>query len=116
MPVFLFIRDKFTFSLQNPSFSEVMKKGQKSPYILLSGSKDQLQSFLVVDKTLVCECPLDNIPLILLSSFFSFNICYTPGCNKYFSFLEHVFLDYKSKLPASVKHLIASLSCPGNTD
>ena len=82
--------------LQSSSINEVIKKGQKSPYIILSGRKEQLQSFLVVDKSLVCECPLNNVPVILLSAFFSFNICYTPGCHNFFSFLEYVFLDYKT--------------------
>ena len=98
-----------------------MKLSRKDRSLLtsfcLEGRNNLIQSFLVVDKSLVCECPLNNVPVILLSAFFSFNICYTPVIcymSQFFSFLEYVFLDYKTKLPPSVKHLIASLNCPSD--
>ena len=52
---------------------------------------------------------MEDIPVLLMSAFFSFNICYPPGCNNYFALLECVLLGFKSKLPASVKHLLAAL-------
>ncbi len=68
------------------------------------------QAFLVVDKVIVCECtPIENIPLLLLSAFFCFNIHYPQGCNNFYAFMEYVFLNKNSKLPASVKHFIACL-------
>ena len=80
-----------------------MRKGQKSPYTLLTSSKEQLQAFLIVDKSLVCDCStLSVIPLMLISAFFSFNVQYPTGCSNYFSFLEHILLNTTNKLPASV--------------
>ena len=78
----------------------------KTPYILVQG---HMQTFLVVDRTIVCECEIEDVALVLISAFFSFNVCHTPGCHNYFARLEYIFLGSKSKLPASVKHLIASL-------
>ena len=87
-----------------------MRKGQKPPYMLLTGSKEQLQAFLIVDKSLVCECStLGVIPLMLLSAFFSFNVQYPTGCSKFFSFLEHILLNTTTKLSASEQHFLASL-------
>ncbi len=58
----------------------------------------------------MCECtPIENIPLLLLSAFFVLNIHYPQGCNNFCAFMEYVFLNKKSKLPASVKHFIACL-------
>ena len=57
-----------------------------SIYILLTGHTE-LQSLFIVDRSVVCECPLDDVSLILVSAYFSFNIlCYTPGCYNYFAF------------------------------
>ena len=92
--------------IQGSSVTEAVKKNQKPPYILLMGSKELLQTFLVVDKQIVCECSLPNISLILNSAFY---IQYTTGCQNYYAFLEYVLLQSKSKLPASVNHFIASL-------
>ena len=58
-------------SPQNSSqLAEVVKKWQKTPYILATGHAQQLQTFLVVDKSVVCECPLEDITIILISAFF----------------------------------------------
>lgn len=95
-------------SLQGDLTASV-KKGQKSPYILVL--EDGEQAFLVVDKCLVCECtPIENIPILLLSAFFCFNIHYPQGCNNFYSFMEYTFLNKNTKLPASVKHFIATLN------
>ena len=68
-----------------------------------------MQAFLIVDKCNVCECDIDDVPLLLMGAFFSFNICYTTGCHNFYAFMECVLLKCNSKLPASVKHLIAAL-------
>ncbi len=97
----------FFFPLQG-DVSGLIKKGQKSPYIIVLEHGEQ--AFLVVDKIIVCECtPIENIPLILLSAFFCFNIHYPQGCHNFYSFMEYIFLNKNSKLAASVKHFIASL-------
>ncbi len=75
---------------------EDIKKRKKSPYVVLTGEDQEVQAFLIVDKTLICECtPIQSIPLYLMSSFFSFHIQYTPGCHNVYSFLEHALLGYK---------------------
>ena len=94
--------------------SETIGKGQKPPYILLTGSHGNTQqAFLVVDKTVVCECGIHVVQLMLLSSFFVFNVQYPAGCSNYFSFMEYVLLNTKTaKLPASVRHFLASIDSP----
>ena len=83
-----------------------------SIYILLTGHTE-LQSLLIVDRSVVCECPLDDVSLILVSAYFSFNIlCYTPGCYNYFAFFEHIFFGSKSKVPPSVKHCFYRIIFP----
>ena len=45
--------------------------------MLLTGSKEQLQAFWIVDQSPLCECStLNVIPLMPISSFFSFNLQY----------------------------------------
>lgn len=74
-----------------------------------------MQSFLIVDKIVVCEVKnFIEIPLYLLSALYSFNICYTPGCTNFYLFLEFVFLNFTGKSPSSVKHFIAALSSKRN--
>ena len=98
------------FYLQNSSGSVeaiIERCPQKSPYVIL-GDADEV--FLIVDKTLVCECELTQLILFyIMSAFFSFHIQYTPGCHNVFSFLEHTLLGHSKKLPPSVSHLIASI-------
>ncbi len=96
-------------TLQSSSLSETVKKGQKPPYILMSGSEQQWQAFLVVDKAIICEAPLSAIPTILISAFYTFNIQYPIGCQNAYSFLEYVCFGDSIKLSPSVKHFIASL-------
>ena len=60
-----------------------------TPYVLLSENHNEFQAFLIVDKTIVCEMQVFNeIPFILMSSFFVFNICYPKGCTNLYSFME----------------------------
>jgi len=86
----------------------VQAQKQQTPYFSILHSSPR-QAFLIVDKAVVCESKLEDIPVLIMSAFFSFNICYSPGCNNYFALLECVLLGFKGKLPASVKHLLAAL-------
>ena len=56
-----------------------MAKGNHNvtPYILVTGDVGEAkQTFLIIDKTLVFEVPLNcNLPFVLMAAFFSFNIC-----------------------------------------
>ena len=92
----------------------VADKMLQTPYLLVIGNYvEQLQVFLVVDSKIIMEVTLENCVLILLSSYFVFNICYPKGCYNVFSFLELMF--FKStldKLAPSVKQFYACLqSC-----
>ena len=82
-----------------------------TPYILLSEDDEQFQTFLVVDKTIVCEVEvLHDIPFVLMAAFFVFNICYPKGCNNLFSFMEILTLNYPShSASATVRHFLSSL-------
>ena len=77
------------FSLQGSSQMEdiIQRNAKQSPYLLIT-SFPARQVFLIVDKPVVCECSVEDVPVMLMSAFFSFNICYTPGCHNYFAFLE----------------------------
>ena len=86
---------------------DVIRGKQQSPYFFITSSP--CQAFLIADKSVVCECKIEDVALLLISAFFCFNICYTPGYNNFFVFLECIFLGSKAKLPASVKHLLAAL-------
>ena len=84
-----------------------------APYILMTGSLHHPeQAFLVVDKTIISEIQgFENIPFILLSAFFVFNIKYPAGCNNFYSFLEVLLLQLPiKKASITVKHFISSLS------
>ena len=56
------------------------------------------------------EVRVPMIPLLLMASFFVFDICYTPTCSNFYSFMEVIVMNYPiDKAPASVKHLYTSL-------
>ena len=46
------------------------------------------QAFLVTDQNVIMEVNLEEIPLILMSAFFIYNICYPVGCSNFYAFLE----------------------------
>ena len=104
----------FMFSVQGCTNVQAVAEGNSSitPYILVTGEDDgTLQTFLVVDKTILSEVPLDyGIPFVLLAAFFVFNICYPKGCSNIYSFMEITTLNYPaSKSTATVKHFLSSL-------
>ena len=65
-------------------------------YVLVTGTlQDPGQEFLVVDKTDINEIhPFEDIPLVLLSAYFVFNIKYAIRCNNLFSLLKSFFLGF----------------------
>ena len=64
------------------------------------------QAFLVLDKTITSEIPIDcTIAFVLLAAFFVFNICHPKGCANLFSFLETITFNYPASKPsATLKH------------
>ena len=83
-----------------------------TPYLLLIGDLKETieQVFLVTDCSIITEVKQDDSPLVLLSSYFVYNICYPKGCNNLFSFLEVMFFDSSlDKLAPTVKQFYASI-------
>ena len=86
-------------------------KKQNEPYIILSGEiRKPTQLMLVIDSQIICDIQKDDVALALMSAYFVFNICYVPGCNNVFKFLESTLLNIRTKLPPSINHFRASLS------
>lgn len=78
--------------------------------MVIGSPKDQDQAFLVIDAKVIMEVRIPMIPLLLMASFFVFDICYTPTCSNFYSFMEVIVMNYPiDKAPASVKHLYTSL-------
>ena len=77
-----------------------------TPYILISGEED-LQSFLVVDKMIMCEVKsFYDLPFTFMAAYFVFNICYPRGCSNFFSFMEVIT---SIKASTTVKHFLSNL-------
>ena len=76
------------------------------PYVVLTGE------YLVIDKQIVDQVTsVQDIPLLLMSAFFVFNICYPKGCNNFYSFLEVIVLNFSpEKATPSVKYLLTKVS------
>lgn len=62
-----------------------------TPFLFVCGEADQV--FLCIDGKLVTEVTLENSVLVLLCSFYIFNICYPKGCVSTFNFLEFLYFD-----------------------
>ena len=76
------------------------------PYVVLTGED---LAYLVIDKQIVDQVTsVQEIPLLLMSAFFVFNICYPKGCNNFYSFLEVIVLNLKAT--PSVKYLLTKVS------
>ena len=77
------------------------------PYVV---SVDDEEAYLVVDKTVVDKVAFEDVPFLLMSAFFVYNICYTKGCSNMYAFLEVVMLKFPpEKASPTVKHLLAKL-------
>ena len=82
-----------------------------APYVLVvSDQQEAMQTFLIVDRQVVMEVQLENVPLILMSAFFVFNIHYPVGCSNFYAFLEVYTLGFAlAKASPTVKHFAPSL-------
>lgn len=80
-------------------------------YVLIIGDiQDPSQAFIVVDRQILTEVNITDIPLTLLSAFFVFNIHYPKGCNNFYTFMEAYTLGFSlSKASPTVKHFVAGL-------
>ncbi len=95
--------------------SEVVEgREQAEPYAIVSEPTDapnsDPQAFLVTDRELITEVPLTDIPMVLTSAYFTYNICYPKGCTNFYAFMEVVPLNFPAyKALPTVKHLLSSL-------
>ena len=82
-----------------------------APYVLVIGElQEPSQAFIVVDRQIVTEVNITDIPLCLLSAFFLFNIHYPKGCNNFYAFMEAYTLGFSlSNASPTVKHFVAGL-------
>ena len=85
--------------------------GNVVPYILIIGRVEEAnQAFLVVDKQIVMSVDIKQIPIILMSAFFVYNIHYPSGCSNFYSFMEAFTLGFAlDNATPTVKHFVASL-------
>ena len=83
---------KYLF-LQESGTVETAAKGitVAQPCILIKGRLSALQeTYLVVEKDILCAIPPKEAVTALMSAFYAFNIQYTPGCSNLYSFFESV--------------------------
>ncbi len=52
------------------------------------------KAFLIVDRKVLCEIAINEVPLFLVAIFYILNIQYPTGCSNLYSFLEAAFLGH----------------------
>ena len=78
------------------------------PYVIINDIGD---AYLIVDKHIIDQIPIVDIPCALMAAFFVFNICYPKGCNNFYTFLEIIILKYSAeKASSSVKFFLSKIS------
>ena len=81
------------------------------PIVLVRGQiTSPKDAFLCIEGQKLCELPLEEVPFILLCSFFVFNIQYTNSCTNLFSFLEYIFLELTLPKRTKLQHFVTSIS------
>ena len=63
------------------------------PIALVRGELKTPEMLLFLLSQSLCRAPLENLPYILLCSFYAFNVQYSNGCTNFYSFLEYIFLN-----------------------
>ena len=77
---------------------------------MIGDEENPTQAFLVVDRQVVMEVSIDDIPLALMSAFFIFNIHYPKGCSNFYAFMEVYTIGYLvSRASPTVKHFVTGL-------
>ena len=82
------------------------------PYVIILGSpENHSQAFLVIDCDVIGEInDIKLVPLVLIASYYVFNICYPKGLSSFYSVLEIIVLSSPlDKTSPSVKHVYASI-------
>lgn len=67
-----------------------------TPVAIVKGTlSEPKEAYLAIEKEVICCVPINEIPLILLASFYVFDMKYTQGVSNVFLFLENYFLGFK---------------------
>ena len=83
------------------------------PYVIVIGSPSQYtQAFLFIDGKLIGEVSdIELVPLVLVASYYVFNICYPKGLGAFYSIMEVILLNTPlSKTTPSVQHVFTSIN------
>ena len=89
----------------------VAENRKLEPYVVITIDEDTMEGYLIVDKDIVDQVPIMDLPFILMSAFFVYNICYPKGCNNFYTFLEIVILKYSAeKASPTIKHLLLKIN------
>ena len=76
---------------------------EAAPCIIAIGQLNKVnESFLVVEKKVICKMNPILCPLMLLAGYYCYNMSYPTGLKTLFAFLEYVILDIKPKKMPSV--------------
>ena len=54
-----------------------------------------IEAILVAERELLCKVPIQDIGLLLLSTFYVFDMQYTPGLINFYTFIETILLAKK---------------------
>ena len=69
------------------------------------------EAYLVVDKRIIDQVEIGDIPFVLMAAFFVYNICYPKGCSNFYSFLEIIALKYSpEKASPTVKYFLSRIT------
>lgn len=83
-----------------------------TPLVIIKGTlTDPKCAYLTTEKELLFEVPIKEIPLVLLASFYVFDMKYTQGFTNVFMFLEHYFLGLQvPKEKTKINNFISQLA------
>ena len=69
---------------------------------------DVIDGFLIIEKKLVGKISVEKAMLTLFASFYTFYVCYPPGCCNFYLLLECLIL--RKKLPGRKPRLAALMA------
>ena len=67
-------------------------------------------AYIAIEGQVLCKVPILELPFMLLSVFFIFNMQYPCGCTNFYSFLEFIFLEVTPPKRSRLQHFITSLT------
>jgi len=67
---------------------------QPQPVVLVRGSaSNPKEGYLVIENTVMSKIRVDELPIVLFTTYYVFNIEYAAGTRNFFQFLEIIFLN-----------------------